>query len=398
MRLEKEILTQLLPVIASARRELAQMDSNDVPGKLKQIAKRSDRTLPPPFARAVVGALEADRDLRAAVSERLLEEGCEDELLIAYLKDPESAHGDLQERAARLRGRDTQDVLARAQQQIAALEGRLAKGRKRVIEVRAAHEKAMRSAVVGGAREKARSEGRIRELIATVALQEERIAEFAAEILTLEKRVDDAESREHRATERARKKLRSGESELHIRERQSDSPSDPLELAEWLDAAERRARPFRHQTLSGVEQGESAPLAIPHGVAPDFPEALASLIKQMPRRVIIDGYNVAGVLHGTDFSTRESRDDVIRRANRLSRATTADVIVVFDSTEEEGRMGFRSLDGVSVRFSRGETADDEIVALVRADPARTVVVTNDRELRTRCALDDCVTIWSTAFV
>jgi len=74
------------------------------------------------------------------------------------------------------------------------------------------------------------------------------------------------------------------------------------------------------------------------------------------------------------------------------------VIVVFDGPDEDGRDGFRSSEGVSVRFSRGEEADDTIVDLVHTDPYRTVVVTNDRELRDRCSIDGCVPVWASAFV
>jgi predicted RNA-binding protein with PIN domain len=121
-------------------------------------------------------------------------------------------------------------------------------------------------------------------------------------------------------------------------------------------------------------------------------------LEQRPDRFILDGYNIAGEIHNAEFSTRSARDDVVHRAGRLARCTEAEVLVVFDGQDDQASSGFRTSEGVIVRFSRGEKADDVIVALVAGDAMRTVVVTNDRELRDRCTATDCVPIWSTAFV
>ena len=161
---------------------------------------------------------------------------------------------------------------------------------------------------------------------------------------------------------------------------------------------ERTARPFRTKDLSIGSPEVLDPLRVPAGISPESSSTLTSLIEQFPVRFIIDGYNVAGEIHGERFATREARDDVVSRAGRLARSSDAEVVVVFDGPDEDGRKSFRSSPGVSVRFSRGEQADDTIVDLVHAEPLRNVVVTNDRELRDRCTIEGCVPVWATAFV
>lgn len=398
MSLDKAMLEELRPVIESARRELAQMDPDDVPTRLRNIAKRSDRTLPPPFARSIVHELEENEQFRTAVAERFEPDDSHDDVLVEYLADPESVCEQLRERAADARDGDTGDLLAQAGLRIASLSEQLIEGKKRVTDLRKGHEVEIRDARLLAEDARARAEARNRELTITVSQRDDRITELEARVLALERVVVDVEAKAQRISERVRRREITRDSMSQGDIRQDASPSDPLALAEWLDAAERRARPFRRQAVHDVEPAVSRPLSIPHGVAPDSGDALVVLIEQSLQRIIIDGYNVAGVLHGDEFATRDARDDVIRRASQLARITPAEIVVVFDGSDDEAREGFRSPDGVVVLFSRGETADDAIVDLVRQGPARTVVVTNDREVRIRCASDDCVTIWSSAFI
>jgi len=198
------------------------------------------------------------------------------------------------------------------------------------------------------------------------------------------------------ATERVRRRGESPSPSSRVRT--DETTSDPLELARWLDDIEHRVRPFREASPVAGQRREHEPLTIGSGTAPDSGAALQSLIEQRPRRFILDGYNIGGEIDKSNFSTRPARDDVVRKAEILARATDAQIVVVFDGPDDHGRSGFRSAEGVSVRFSKGEKADDVIAGLVAADSYRAVVVTNDRELRGRCAVDGCVQIWSTAFL
>lgn len=398
MSVEKAILGELRPVIESARRELARMELEDVPPNLRRVARRSDRILPLPFARSVVEELESNEEFRGAVAKRFIAGDHHDDLLVEYLTDPGSVRIQLSDRAARTTNRGTVDRLLRAERRVVALSEQLVDAKNRVLEVRESHAAELRRTRDFGEKARRRADERNRDLSMTVSRRDDRIAELEAVVLGLERDVLDVEAKARRRDERARRQATALEATSQLATRQDTSPSDPLAFAEWLDAAERTSRPFRRRVVSGSEPTTLPSLRVPHGVVPDSREALASLIEQNPRRVVIDGYNVAGVIHGAGFSTRDARDDVIRRASQLARKTPAEIVVVFDGSDDEGRAGFRSPDGVTVRFSRGETADDAIVELVRADPSRTVVVTNDQEVWARCAFDGCVTIWSTAFI
>lgn len=396
--MERALLSQLHPLVEVARRELARVDTEDVPVRLKRIARRSDRKLPPPFARVILEVLEADAVFRDAVRERCCDEGVKDELLLAYLEDPDQAREGLLARVSSAREQNAGELAQKSDRQIRELKAQLVRAKKRVVEVRASRDGEIRRVRDRGEDERVRSEERIRELATTLSQKECRIRELEEDVLSLQGNVLESVARAERILERTRRQSVDKGLVPRTIERQGESPTDPLVFAEWLDAVERTARPFRDRSVTEMAPEPLVPLTIPPGIAPDSSEVLQALLDQTPRRVIIDGYNVAGVLHGAHFSTRDARDDVVRRADRIARRSSADVIVVFDGSDEEGRSYFRSPEGVSVRFSRGETADDAIVELVTANPSRTVVVSNDREVRSRCAFDGCVAIWATAFV
>ncbi len=57
MRLDKDTIAMLRPVVECARIELSDMEPDDVPTGLRKVAKSSARTLPPPFARSVLQEL-----------------------------------------------------------------------------------------------------------------------------------------------------------------------------------------------------------------------------------------------------------------------------------------------------------------------------------------------------
>jgi predicted RNA-binding protein with PIN domain len=124
-----------------------------------------------------------------------------------------------------------------------------------------------------------------------------------------------------------------------------------------------------------------------------------AMIEQGPDRVIIDGYNVSGLIAPDRFSTRAARDDVVHRAAKLVRETDAAIVVVFDAQRStEGTSTFTSAEGVEVVFEGDTTADDTIAAMAHANSDRCIVITNDREIHNRVRRTGCVSIFSSAFV
>ena len=159
-------------------------------------------------------------------------------------------------------------------------------------------------------------------------------------------------------------------------------------------------RTYRKAHLDdGVQTGDTAPIAVPPGLSPSDATVVDAVVRQVPDRVIIDGYNVSGLVDPEQFSTRAARDDVINRAAKLVRETDAAVIVVFDAQQSsEGTSAFTSAEGVEVVFEGDTIADDTIAAMVHAESDRCIVITNDREIHNRVRRTGCVSIFATAFV
>jgi len=98
---------------------------------------------------------------------------------------------------------------------------------------------------------------------------------------------------------------------------------------------------------------------------------------------IVDGYNVinrSGLFRNKRL--REQREAFLAFLdhNKPFGSTRNRAVIVFDGSEDV--FGFPHASVFEVRFSKGETADEEIKRLVEAsnNPKNTVVVTDDREL------------------
>lgn len=393
MTVDTHAIRVLQPVIACARTVLADMERDDVPAALRRVAKSSARTLPPPYAKSLVRELVANTSLRESVAEQY--DGTDPDL-VAFLAEPETALGSIAERASASREEDEAAALAVAQSRIATLEDQITTSKKRTAELRTTHKKDLDEARLTVSEGRERAEARITNLQHQLDLSQTEIDTLAERVKQLSEELHESETRRGSIT--ARQRRRDNATASDPGPRSDATPSDPVELARWLDAVERRIRPFRAHGRRDPSGADYVPLAIDKGVSPDSGVVLDVLIAQKPSRFILDGYNIGGEIDATGFSTRRARDDVVARAGRLARKAASDVLVVFDGPDDDGRSGFRTADGVAVTFSKGIKADDVIVDLVYDGPAGTVVITNDRDLRTRCTVPGCVPIWSTAFL
>lgn len=397
MKVDKHSLSELAPVVESAREVLADMDDDDVPAGLRVVARSSAKQLPPPFARSVVQELFSSESFRAEVATLYATGATRDADLVQFLEDPEVGIARIMERSSSSQELDAQTGIAEANRRASELRKQLAEAKRRVAALRTTHVAELEAARLSAAQGQVRAEDRIRKLSADLTEAQDEIVELLGEVDRLSGVLTSTESKLDAAVAKSRRRDQAGAASPH-EPRVDATPSDPLELAQWLDSVERNIRPFRTSGRSAARFRTLDPLEIEPGIAPDSAEAVASLIGQAPDRFILDGYNIAGELYVDNFATRLARDDVIGRAGLLARNSAAEVVVVFDGPEEEGRSGFRSSTGVVVTFSRGGTADDVIAALVASQPERTVVVTNDRDLRSRCTVPGCIPIWSTAFL
>ena len=68
--MKQQELSVLSNVIAVARRELADREDKEIPPRLRRVAKRGGRRLPPPFEASIVKELRTDDAFRESVLER----------------------------------------------------------------------------------------------------------------------------------------------------------------------------------------------------------------------------------------------------------------------------------------------------------------------------------------
>jgi hypothetical protein len=383
-------------VISVARRELADRDTDDVPARLRRVAKNSSRKLPPPFADSVLRELRESDDFRTAVRDRWEEEGIDDPVGLAFLDDPDEAIDEVVASSKDVQLERSERELAEAHTRNESLERQLSEAKRRVASLRYEHEQALgrRQEVEDASKAgMARAIGELEVDLREARLVSERLSERVHE---LETALEAAAERFARSVEREARRRAPVSTTRDLRA--VEPPKDPEAFAEWLDTVERVQRPYREVDLVAEPAESPDPIVIPNGVQPDTAEAVAAVVAQRPDVVIIDGYNVAGSLSQEAFSTRSARTSVVAKAERLGASSGADVVVVFDASQAEGRASFRSTGGVDVVFSQGCSADDEIVAMTRRFGERTVVVTNDRELRERCSPYGVVSLWSDALV
>ena len=393
--MEQQELSVLSNVIAVARRELADRDDKEIPPRIRRVARSSGKGLVKPFRVSLVKELQKNDAFRESVLERWESEGIEDALGLGFLTDPEAGIEGVSEQAESQRLASLEAELDRATQTIRSLEGQVAESKTRLVDASDRHrtEIVRRDAAAAASRESLDKTvrtltTRIAELEADQGAHSSVIAELRSDIEALTEKLE-------RSAIRARKRAQKD----HVKVQQKMSPpSDPFELAAWLDAVEKQQRSFRPAREADADVTEDCPpLCIPGGLLPDSHEALSALIDQRPDAIYVDGYNVGAMLVD-DFATAKARTRVVAIADRLAAASLARVLVVFDAVGVEGRPSAPSPGRAEVLFTHAQIADDEIVELIQTNPSRAAVITSDRELSHRCATEGCVTVWSEALV
>ncbi|HEY8472498.1 MAG TPA: NYN domain-containing protein [Natronosporangium sp.] len=116
-------------------------------------------------------------------------------------------------------------------------------------------------------------------------------------------------------------------------------------------------------------------------LAADDPARLDQLLALPKAHLVVDGYNVTKRGYG-DLDLEQQRNRLVKALSGIAAQTGAEVTVAFDGADRmPGLPG--STRGVRVLFSRkGQTADDLIRALVRAEPdgRPVIVISSDREV------------------
>ncbi|MFN2389485.1 MAG: NYN domain-containing protein [Actinomycetota bacterium] len=283
-------------------------------------------------------------------------------------------------------------AVGRAQERarVAEEKARRAQERARTADEKARRAREEAAAAVASAR--ARSE----ELAATLDDARAEVERLRGELVTA--RADAARAaadleRERRKTRRrvgtleeagARAAAEARAARRHIRE--LERAVTALEGRVPADGSERSPEEPKRPERAGARARRG--LKVPKGRLEDEPETLEAWLAAPRVALVVDGYNVAKAEGGYgDLDLADQRRRVVDGVAGVARRTGAPATIVFDGSEVPAGVMRRGRGPVDVHYSRpDEIADDHIVALLETlPPDPIVVVTNDGELRGRCA-------------
>lgn len=403
MTLKVEHLLRL--AVEAARRAVRDLKPDQIPASIQRAVSYSGGSLPPPFAKALLRELDRNEVLRGKALEAWEGDPPRDGPALAsyrFLERGEGAWLDVAEIAHDLGTSESTSGDRELEIERDALAAEVAALKERLKKARAERDRAARDVREAArvARAPQRTERAEQRRLETQLEEQEAAHAVAIEQVTAERDRLEAQLREAQEASRVERKRRAAvEAVLSDR---TDGPvpvTDSDALVEHLDAlaatiaaAGPGAAPGeRPQGVAAVE-----PLDYPGSVLPDAAEAVDWLAAAGALTVLIDGYNLGFFLASGRLEPGPARSLACEVAGRLARtAPEANVVAVFDSeidaddTVPGGRAGF------SVCWSRGRSADDEIVDRAAA-AQRVVVFTDDRELRHRVEEVGAVALWSKA--
>lgn len=381
---------------------------SDLPPALRRVAKFEPRRRARLAGPQIGAQLETDPAFRKLVAARVeqvwpeladgLREGvvppAADPVVVAaaaYLLRPdgwsaivERVHGDLEHR-------ETAREAAEAAETIAGL-------RRELEEAGSAHQAELRRlraqlreqrAEISELRRKVHSERqRTRDAVAAadhaIAETADRAAEAAGQVSAVE-----AENR------RLRSRLAAAESQLENTRRaaRAGRNADEARLRVLLDVLVEASHGLRRELALPASLASPADLVTaqedrvrpraPLGGLPDDDPALVDQLLTMPRiHLLVDGYNVTKTGYGT-LPLADQRARLLASLEGLASRTKAEITCVFDGADVDTPPVLSATRRVRLLFSSpGETADELIIRLVRAEPPGRplAVVTSDREI------------------
>ena len=395
-------------VVAHAAAALGALRADEVPAALRRIAKFAPQRRAKLGGTVIAAQLAAEPGFRQTVAETL--RSSDDELTAAVAAGQRPAAADPVEVAALaylLRPENWLDLVTGAAEVVLSEADRDA-AEQRIKEAEQRADKAEQARAAAAA-----ELGRIRTDLA------EQRAELAAtrnELRALQKELREAGQRARRAdellrTEKGRATVREREHEAELRRitarladaeaaaesaREGGSKVRALDEARvWLllqtvrDAARGLARELALEPVERTPADFVADTADRPGgmrerqraLDPTDPARLDQLLALPRAHLVVDGYNVTKTGYG-ELSLEQQRNRLIRDLGALRARTGAEVTCVWDGAEPVHGLPPPPR-GVRVLFSaKGETADELIRRLVRAEPdgRAVVVISADREV------------------
>ena len=394
-------------VIALAAAAITGLPADELPVPLRRVAKFAPNRRARLGGAVIATQLAGDPLLRQRLASRVLSDAGElgaaviegacpaaadpvEVAALAYLARPEGWREQVEAATDVVRAEAESAVVA---ERVREVEQRLARAEHdravaRVEAEKLRDELARLREETGGLREEARALGRslreaqARERKASEMLATEKgraaraVADHDAEVRRLRARLADAESaagaarqtaKDARAVDDARLWLlleTIGQAAVGLRRELALDPTDlrPADLVE----ADRPDRPG----------GQRA-----RALDADDPARLDQLLALPKAHLIVDGYNVTKTGF-PDIPLEQQRNRLVSGLGGLAAQTRAEITAVFDGAERV--LGLPSAPrGVRVLFSpKGQTADELIRRLVRAEPAGRpiIVISTDREV------------------
>ncbi|GAA3975368.1 RNA-binding protein [Thermobifida alba] len=387
---------------------LGMMSAAEVPPRLRRIAKFEPRRRVRLAGPDIAAQLETDEEFRGRVAERmrqawpsLVEELAGGEVppavdpviagAVAYVLRPpgwsaliREIHDEL-EREARARAADD------TAETIAELRGKLdearAEHRRETLRLRA--ELREHKAEISELRHKLHHERqRARE---AVRAAERSVAEA-------KERSDGAAARLHSAeaeNRRLRNRLAAVEAQVENARRAARAArsAEEVRLRVLLDVLQEAAQGLRRELalpasitlpadLVAEEVRAGTPEAPGRGLPDDDPGLIDQLLSIPYIHLLVDGYNVTKTGYG-NRPLADQRAKLLAGLEGLASQTKAEITCVFDGAEIDAPVAPVPSRRVRVLFSSpGETADELIIRLVRAEPEGRplAVVTSDKEI------------------
>jgi len=113
-------------------------------------------------------------------------------------------------------------------------------------------------------------------------------------------------------------------------------------------------------------------------------------------RLLIDGYNLIGILHK---DLKKARQALIEELIRYRHKKGHDITVVFDGYKEgPGKETIEHYGGIRIIYSgANEKADDIIKRLIKTEKYSWIVITSDRDIEKTAWKENCVAVDSEVF-
>jgi predicted RNA-binding protein with PIN domain len=415
-----------LRVVALAAERLSTLGEDQVPPSVRPFRRFTLRRRAQAAAVPLATALELDPVFRQQVAEGLapdladaLSAGSavpaappEEVAAAAYLLRPEgwqalvaAAGQQLAERDRRAADAATVDEVSRLTEQLAALRAQGRAEAERLTAERDAARAEAAAAVKRGRELGARAATAERALAAASAAASGEAEQGASDrgdgqqSAADDGRTDDARTDDAGELRRVRARLKAAEEALAAARAatRGERREEQVRLRVLLDAVvgaasglqrELALPPLDERPVDGIAArylaaptAGSGPVS---GRAADDPALLDALLGVPSTHLLVDGYNVTKAGYG-DQPLEVQRGRLLAGAGALAARTGVELTVVFDGAGLEGARAPAGPvpRGVRLLFSGpGETADDVLRALVRAEPPGRplVVVSSDREV------------------